>query len=246
MLTDQDHVEQTQLPTRPERHARDTRVSLTVLLLGAAVMAGLLAYNLQPCSVAELGSRCTSWRTWDEYLVVNITGLLLVPMVCIMALPKEGPHLYGWWRPRSEAWRTAAILYAVMTVPLWVASRRPEFMAYYPLRPEAAYSWPLFVYHEMSYGLYMLSWEFFFRGFLTFGLARRFGQTASLLTQTLAFGVMHYGKPLPEMLGSFVAGYILGWLALRARSFYPGFALHWACSVTFDVLVILARPDGLW
>jgi hypothetical protein len=51
---------------------------------------------------------------------------------------------------------------------------------------------------------------------------------------------------MPEFYGSFVAGIALGWLAVRGRSFLPCFALHWAIAFTFDVLVIQARPGGIF
>lgn len=228
------------------RVSRAIWLSSVVVILGVAIAVTLTWYNLQPCSIAGLGTPCRSYRSWEEFLLVNIAALILVPVLCVHALPGEGMHLYGWWRPRHEAWRTTWLLYGFMLPVLFFSSRRPEFMAYYPMRPEAAYSWPFFLYHEATYGLYMMCWEFFFRGFLTFGLARGFGRGTAVVTQALIFGAMHYGKPWPEFVGSFAAGIALGWLALRARSFYPCFILHWACSVTFDVFVILARPDGLW
>lgn len=66
------------------------------------------------------------------------------------------------------------------------------------------------------------------------------------MIQALLFGIMHIGKPLQEVFGSFIAGIILGVLALRSRSFLPCFWLHWARSATFDLLVIRARPGGLF
>jgi membrane protease YdiL (CAAX protease family) len=225
---------------------RNLRVTTTTAVVGAAVVAWLTAYNLQACPAWALGAGCTTGRTWEEYLVVNLTGLVLAPIVAIFALPREGPHLFGLWRPRRAAWRIAGALYLGMLIPMAVASRLPAFAAYYPMRPEAAYSGAVLLYHELTYGLYMLGWEFFYRGFLTFGLARRFGNLAAVLVQAAAFGLMHYGKPWPEFVGSFAAGMTLGWLAVRARSFYPGFCLHWACSTTFDLMVIYARPDGIF
>ena len=63
---------------------------------------------------------------------------------------------------------------------------------------------------------------------------------------SIGFGIMHIGKPMPEVYGSFIAGLALGWLAVRARSFYPCFLLHWAISITFDLLTIYARPGGIF
>jgi len=225
---------------------RNLRASVATAIVGAVTVAWLTAYNLQGCPVWALGSACTTGRSWEEYLLVNLTGLVLVPMVTVFALPNEGPHVFGFWRPRRTAWRTAGVLYLAMLIPLAVASRQSAFAAYYPMQPEAAYSLPFLLYHEATYGLYMFGWEFFYRGFLTLGLSRRFGNVAAVILQAAAFGLMHYGKPWPEFGGSFIAGVALGCLAIRARSFYPGFCLHWACSVTFDLMVIYARPDGIF
>jgi hypothetical protein len=37
---------------------------------------------------------------------------------------------------------------------------------------------------------------------------------------------MYWGKPVPEIIGAFVAGWVLAWLALQVRSFLPCFWLH--------------------
>jgi membrane protease YdiL (CAAX protease family) len=86
----------------------------------------------------------------------------------------------------------------------------------------------------------MFAWEFFFRGYLLFGLARTIGWWA-ILVQTAAFGLMHYTKVPMEFYASFLAGIILGWLAFRGKSFLPCFILHWLVSVAFDVMIVLAR-----
>ena len=38
------------------------------------------------------------------------------------------------------------------------------------------------------------------------------------------------------------AGVVLGIIALNAKSFVPGFALHWLASIGFDLLVVANRP----
>ncbi len=83
----------------------------------------------------------------------------------------------------------------------------------------------------------MFSWEFFFRGFMLFGLKQRFGNY-SILIQTIPFAVMHYSKPFPEAIGSIVAGLFLGVLAFETRSFIYGAAIHWLVAMTMDLVAI--------
>ena len=100
-----------------------------------------------------------------------------------------------------------------------------------------ASSWQTFLPYQLAYGVYMFSWEFFFRGFMLFGLERKFGNY-TLLIQTIPFAVMHYSKPLPEAIGSVIAGVLLGILALETRSFIYGAAIHWLVAMTMDIVAV--------
>jgi len=230
-------------PRSRPANARAHVVSWSVLVLGALIVACLTRYNLQPYPAWATGP-AGGWRSWEEFLLVNVTGLVLLPALLMLGVLREPASRFGVRPASSGAGRIALVLYVLMLPVLLYASRMPAFQSYYPMRSMAAYSWRYFVYFELTYGLYMLCWEFFYRGFLTLGLARAFHPAVAIGLQAVAFGVMHAGKPAPEVAGSFVAGVALGMVALRARSFMPCFALHWAVSVTFDVLVIRARPGG--
>ena len=66
--------------------------------------------------------------------------------------------------------------------------------------------------------------EAFFRGFLLFGLERRYGAGFALVASSGLFGVMHLGA-VPALYAT-VGGLVLGAVALWTRSVFPGFALH--------------------
>ena len=79
--------------------------------------------------------------------------------------------------------------------------------------------------------------EFFFRGFMLFGLEKRFGNS-SILIQTIPFVVKHASKPFAEAMGSIVTGVVLGVLALETRSFIYGAAVHWLVAMSMDILAL--------
>ena len=58
---------------------------------------------------------------------------------------------------------------------------------------------------------YYLGWEFFFRGFMQFGLRGALGDWNAILVQTLASCLIHIGKPAGEIYGAIVAGLLWGW-----------------------------------
>ena len=99
--------------------------------------------------------------------------------------------------------------------------------------------------YELGMGFYMFCWEFFFRGFLLFGLMKtRLGAAGAVLVQAIPFALLHWSwhahasKPSLEVLGSFVAAILLGILAVRTRSFLYGYLAHWAVSLTLDLILL--------
>jgi len=220
--------------------ARNVWQAAATLLLGATIIAWLTRYNLHRTSVWSLPGAPIPY-SWEEYLVVNTTGLMLLPLLLILAAFRRSPWEFGMRPPEPGTARIAWLFYAAMVPILWWVAHRPDFQLQYPLYPGAAANWHTLATYELTYGFYLFCWEFFYRGFLTFGMARGWGSPAAVVLQALGFGIMHLGKPTPEFLSSFPGGLIMGWLAVRTQSFLPGFALHWAISATLDVLVIATR-----
>ena len=216
-------------------------VTVVVALVGAAVVAGLFQFNRAASS-------------YNQYIVGNLIGLFWLPTLTILLLFREEPDRYGFTLgSANRVWLLAGALFAGLLLLMLPASRWASFQSYYPvfrhypefgsafgrypkISPWAAAPFAM-IYAEASYGMYLFCWEFFFRGFLLFGLSRSIGWWA-VIVQAAAFGLLHFGKPGIEVAASFGAGIILGIMALRAKSFVPCFVLHWAAALAFDVLVI--------
>ena len=212
--------------------------------LGVLVIGALTRYNMSGTSVWS-STASPAYRSWDEYLLVNITGIFFLPCLLVLGLYRQPLSSYGVAAPAPGAARIAWVFYAAMAPVLVLISRQPVFYHQYPMLAAAGYAWPTLAAFELTYGFYFFCWEFFYRGFLTFGLGRALGYPAAIAIQSVGFGIMHYGKPVPEFYSSFAGGAILGWLAVRGGSFLPCFALHWAISATLDLLAIHARHTGL-
>lgn len=150
-----------------------------------------------------------------------------------------------------------AILYGAMLPIVAIAALTTTFSRYYPLNdtvanhasqllageptPEGFLA--TFLLYELLYGVYFVGWEFFFRGYLTFGLHERLGINGVLIGN-IPFVLMHVGKPFPEALGSLFGGLALGLFALRTRSFWYCWLLHALVAWTMDACALLARTWG--
>ncbi len=212
--------------------SRDRWTSLLTALVGGAVLIGLFSFQ-------------KAVHAYPEYIVTNVAALLWLPVLTIMLILRQEPTSFGFGLGDFRwGMRRSALLFAVVLPFLVYASRQPAFQQYYPMWGIAELSLYWFGYYELTYGMYLFCWEFFFRGFLLFGLSRSLG-ILSVFVQAAAFGIMHLGKPYPEVLASFVTGIVLGLVALRSKSFLPAFTVHWASAALFDILIILAKRGVL-
>ena len=132
------------------------------------------------------------------------------------------------------------LLYLLVLPFIFFASRDPAFLRTYPFADSARDGALLFLYWELLYGLQFFALEFFFRGFMIFGLEERFGRNA-IFVMVVPYCMLHFHKPMLEAAGAIVAGLVLGALALRTRSILGGVIIHWAVAVTMDVLAIIGR-----
>ena len=200
----------------------------------------------------------------EAYWFIN-TGLCLwVPLVTILLVLKAEPSQFGLTRgDRRLGLKWTLIAWVVMVLLLAVAVNIPSFHAqfqqqylYGRLSRYLSGVGPVFflqhvnlkalLYYELAMGFYMFCWEFFFRGFLLFGLQKsRLGSWGAVIVQALLFALLHWSyvpgaaKPPVEVLSALPGGLILGVLALRTRSFLYGFLAHWAISLTLDLILLL-------
>lgn len=204
------------------------------LLPGVAVRTGL------PARLTGLPPDLASGLVWagSSYVL-----FLLLPLLFLVV-----------WRrsPRDYGWSTAGFgkhlavyggLFALMLPAVFWAASRPDFVATYPFVRSARSDREAFWIWEAAYLLQFLALESFFRGYLLFTLARRFGTTA-VPVMVVPYAMIHFHKPFAECLGAIGAGWILGLLALRYRSFLGGVLLHAAVAFTMDFLAV--RRSGLF
>ena len=132
-------------------------------------------------------------------------------------------------------------LYLLVAPVILLAFRLfPETARVYPFYRRAGEGIEPFVRWQLLYGLQFLSLEFFFRGFMLFGLEKRFGFHA-ILVMVVPYCMIHYRKTWQESIAAVIAGIALGYLALKTRSVLGGVFIHWAIAITADLGAIAAR-----
>lgn len=173
-----------------------------------------------------------------ERLLVVGTLYGISPFVILLAF-RRTPRDYGIALGNPKVWiRDVIFFYLIFLIILSIAFRFTNLKNIYPLYRKATQGMGYFFFYQMIQLWYMIGWEFFFRGFMLFGLERSLGRM-SVLVQAIAFGLAHFRKPQLEAYGAVIAGVFLGLIALRARSFLPCIILHYLILLTADVMGIL-------
>jgi membrane protease YdiL (CAAX protease family) len=132
----------------------------------------------------------------------------------------------------------SSIFFFIMLPVIWFFSASPEFSEKYPHLLSTRISWGIFFIYESGMLLYMISWEFIWRGFMLFGLKDKFGYY-SVLIQMIPFVILHNGKPVPETFGAIAGGIALGVLALRTNSVFYCILTHMGIMFTIDFISTL-------
>lgn len=133
-------------------------------------------------------------------------------------------------------WGRTYLLLLMAVLPAVIAvSFTPAFQQSYPFYRQAGRSLFDFLAWELPYLFTFVAVEFFFRGYLLFGLRRVFG-SHTLFISMLPYCMIHVLKPAPEAFASIFSGLLLGTLALATGSLWCGVLLHITVALSMDLL----------
>lgn len=181
------------------------------------------------------------WFCMDGALMF-ILPILSIKFVFKQKLSDFGVQLGNW----RYGLVTTGIFLAVMIIAVWIVSGSESFASTYPQGGvKVKESLTIFFLYELCIVFYMLGWEFFWRGYMLFGLLPKFGWY-SIFIQMIPFFILHKGKPELELFGSILAGIILGVQAIRARSFIYAWIIHAAVMVCVDGISVLRAKSGIY
>jgi uncharacterized protein len=203
----------------------DWKIAILVVMSTILLMVDFYHAQLMDWSKIFPGWTNTSIST----KVLDRTLLyFIIPMLIVLFIFRQKPAEFGFTFGDWKAGIALTLAGIVLIAPiLWLVSRGSTEMQEYYKTQIPGIPWNTF--------LDLFGWEFLFRGWLLFGLARKFGPEAIWL-QAIPFALAHMGKPEVETLSTIFGGFAFGWVAWRTRSFIYPFLIHWFVG-TFTILV---------
>ena len=181
-------------------------------------------------SAASLFLTLYKYRLIGERWLTELVYFALLPLAVILLLRKNVLD-FGLRAGEVRKWWGYVAITCLLAAPvLYIASRSPAFRSYYNIQ-----QFDLANYFLVSL-ISLAATEFFYRGFLLFGLKDRFGE-GSILVQMIPFVMVHFGKPEVETLSTIVTGVYFGWVAYRTKSYWPAFLIHLFINIFFVAVI---------
>ncbi len=174
--------------------------------------------------------------TFAYWTGARVVGYVVLPWLVVLFMPGErirdyGMSMAGLWK---HLW-IYVVLFLIVVPSLVMVSFTPAFQHTYPFYKLAARSWTDFLLWEALYALQFFALEVFFRGFMIHPLKKSLGSYA-IVVMAVPYCMIHYHKPLPEVLGAVAAGTVLGTLSLRTGSIWCGVLIHVSVAWSMDAL----------
>jgi uncharacterized protein len=213
----------------------------TLILILSALVLSIDRYF---GSIEFAGRLLSTGRGIEASLFMFAALFLLLgalPLMVILFVFREHPRAYGIqlgdWRLGIKL--TLVLFPLIAAALLLPASQTKEMREFYPLAREAAVSPVGFLVLQIPRVLlFYTAWEFFFRGFMLFGLRRHVGSWLAVCIQTVPQCLWHIGMPTGEIMSSIAGGMLFGIMAVRTNSIVWPLVLHSLIGITLDAFIV--------
>ena len=194
-------------------------------------------------------------RYYQEIIVVSFSTLFIIlhhhheiknfwissfiyfgvfPILTILILLRKNPLDFGLRPGDYTVWIPYVVAFLAIAIPvLYFTSDVSSVERYYRHRGD----FDLLKY-ALQMAVYMLGWEFLFRGFMLFGLKDKFKE-GSILIQMIPFALLHLGKPEIETISTIFTGVLWGYICYRGNSFWPAYIMHTLVNVSNKAFIVL-------
>lgn len=227
----------------------DINISSAQLRVLIPVLAGLIGYlcywfiqespRLKNRLEEKYGQERASIRRilLSKYLGAISIGLF--PFLAYkIAFPKTSLNELGFFINGETAMTSLYWIagFLVVMVPiLFFSSRSPNILAKQPEIRKSEWSRKLMISNLLAWAVYLLGYEFFFRGVLLFPLLESIGIWPAIAVNVLFYAGVHIPKGADEALGAIPLAVILCLLTLHTGTIWIAYFVHLAMAWTVSL-----------
>lgn len=174
-----------------------------------------------------------SYREIENFWISSFIYFGIFPVLTILIFLRKNPLDFGLRLGNYKLWLPYVLIFLAIAIPiLYFTSDMSSVQGYY----RSGRNFDLLKY-ALQMGVYMLGWEFLFRGFMLFGLKEKFKE-GSIIIQMIPFVLLHFGKPEIETISTIFTGLLWGYICYRGKSFWPAFIMHIVVNISNKAFVL--------
>lgn len=200
------------------------------------ILVGFLRNNYNEIVVicfATLFMILHSYREIENFWISSFIYFGIFPVLTILIFLRKNPLDFGLRLGNYRLWLPYILIFLAIAIPiLYFTSDMSSVQGYY----RSHRNFDLLKY-VLQMGVYMLGWEFLFRGFMLFGLKEKFKE-GSIIIQMIPFVLLHFGKPEIETISTIFTGLLWGYICYRGKSFWPAYIMHIVVNISNKAFVL--------
>jgi membrane protease YdiL (CAAX protease family) len=134
-------------------------------------------------------------------------------------------------------------LLVVVSVLTFFSSGRKAMQARYPQLRIKHWSVIQILISVSGWIIYLLGYEFFFRGLLWISCFNAFGFWPAMIINIILYAIVHLDQGTAMSFGTIPAGVIFCYLTFLTGSFFPAFLIHANLAVSTEIFSIYRNKD---
>lgn len=195
-----------------------------------------------------------AYKLWESLSSSNARHVIIQRMIGVLFFGLASLAVIGFFLDSSAALFGTGmpnritliwiLVLSVVIIPMnYVNSRDSENLSHYPQIRDQQWSVSLLLSSALSWILYLLAYEFLFRGFLLFASLPVLGLWPAILLNTAVYSLVHIPKGSKETLGAIPFGILLSYLAVESGSFWIAFFAHVVLALSNEWFSFLFHPN---
>ena len=182
-----------------------------------------------------------------SFMASKLLGFFTMGMIpCLLVSACFRGNLSGigcGWARNTDYWYLFILLpLLIIAVNSRVANNAVTFGQYPELRI-GDWTYNRMLLSASGWFLYLLGYEFLFRGVLLFSLRDDYGSIAAYVISIALYSAFHMPKGARETLGAIPFGFVLCYLSLLTGSFLLSFVLHLSLALSTEFYAIRFNPE---
>lgn len=182
-----------------------------------------------------------------DFISFKLSGIIftgVVPFILFLCVLKLSPSRIGFVAGRTSGyWYILLILILITLTVSFYSSKSPKIRARSPeLRLKDWYPGHVFL-SAGAWVLYLLGYEFLFRGVLWFLCFEAFGFWPALAVNLVLYLLVHLPQGIQMAVGTIPVGIVFCLLSHLTGSFLPAFIIHCFIAVSTELFSLYHEPD---